>query len=118
MLPFRTMLDSISHPFVVVHEYYCIRMQYKSVVCVAGIFAVLISNLTFTTAMLIEFHLLLMTFPLLVHCRYAPVGRSFFAPPDHRDIHPLGGGREVWFGFHQSIRPSQWKMMMNIDGMS
>jgi len=49
--------------------------------------------------------------------RYAPVGRSFFAPPDHRDIHPLGGGREVWFGFHQSIRPSQWKMMMNIDGM-
>lgn len=49
--------------------------------------------------------------------RYAPVGRSFFAPPDHRDVHPLGGGREVWFGFHQSIRPSQWKMMMNIDGV-
>lgn len=47
--------------------------------------------------------------------KYAPVGRSFFAPPDNRDIHPLGGGREVWFGFHQSIRPSQWKMMMNID---
>ena len=49
--------------------------------------------------------------------RYAPVGRSFFAPPENRDIHPLGGGREVWFGFHQSIRPSQWKMMMNIDGV-
>lgn len=30
--------------------------------------------------------------------------------------HPLGGGREVWFGFHQSVRPSQWKMMLNIDG--
>ena len=29
----------------------------------------------------------------------------------------LGSGREVWFGFHQSIRPSQWKMMLNIDGM-
>ncbi len=28
----------------------------------------------------------------------------------------LGSGREVWFGFHQSIRPSQWKMMLNIDG--
>lgn len=27
-----------------------------------------------------------------------------------------GGGREVWFGFHQSVRPSQWKMMLNIDG--
>ncbi|CDW54120.1 Argonaute 1 isoform B [Trichuris trichiura] len=46
--------------------------------------------------------------------RYTPVGRSFFSPPD-RFFHPLGGGREVWFGFHQSIRPSQWKMMLNID---
>jgi hypothetical protein len=33
-----------------------------------------------------------------------------------RYYHPLGGGREVWFGFHQSVRPSQWKMMLNIDG--
>ncbi|RTG91170.1 uncharacterized protein DC041_0009888 [Schistosoma bovis] len=30
---------------------------------------------------------------------------------------PLGGGREVWFGFHQSVRPSQWRMMLNIDGL-
>lgn len=22
----------------------------------------------------------------------------------------------MWFGFHQSVRPSQWKMMLNIDG--
>ncbi|KAF7632951.1 hypothetical protein Mgra_00007654 [Meloidogyne graminicola] len=54
---------------------------------------------------------------------YTPVGRSFFsAPPlnigaqhsvDERG--GLGGGREVWFGFHQSVRPSQWKMMLNID---
>ena len=47
--------------------------------------------------------------------RYTPVGRSFFAPPDDEPYF-LGSGREVWFGFHQSIRPSQWKMMLNIDG--
>lgn len=46
---------------------------------------------------------------------YTPVGRSFFAPPEG-DPYLLGSGREVWFGFHQSIRPSQWKMMLNIDG--
>ncbi|XP_072175930.1 protein argonaute-2-like [Diadema setosum] len=46
--------------------------------------------------------------------RYTPVGRSFFSPPEEYS-HPLGGGREVWFGFHQSIRPSMWKMMLNID---
>ncbi|XP_038052098.1 protein argonaute-2-like isoform X1 [Patiria miniata] len=45
---------------------------------------------------------------------YTPVGRSFFSPPDDY-FHPLGGGREVWFGFHQSVRPSKWKMMLNID---
>ncbi|KAK6167315.1 hypothetical protein SNE40_021377 [Patella caerulea] len=45
---------------------------------------------------------------------YTPVGRSFFSQPKGYD-HPLGGGREVWFGFHQSVRPSQWKMMLNID---
>ncbi len=48
---------------------------------------------------------------------YTPVGRSFFSSPDGY-YHPLGGGREVWFGFHQSVRPSQWKMMLNIDGKS
>ncbi|VDN60348.1 unnamed protein product [Dracunculus medinensis] len=57
--------------------------------------------------------------------RYTPVGRSFFSPPlagvaqtQHLQYHSeskLGGGREVWFGFHQSVRPSQWKMMLNID---
>ncbi|ESO02016.1 hypothetical protein HELRODRAFT_65165 [Helobdella robusta] len=41
-------------------------------------------------------------------------GRSFFSPPEGYD-HPLGGGREVWFGFHQSVQPSHWKMMLNID---
>ncbi|KAI6190975.1 Protein argonaute-2 [Aphelenchoides bicaudatus] len=65
--------------------------------------------------------------------RYTPVGRSFFSPPVaagqlvhhggipgagpayHTGESKLGGGREVWFGFHQSVRPSQWKMMLNID---
>lgn len=46
---------------------------------------------------------------------YTPVGRSFFQNPDGYE-NPLGGGREVWFGFHQSVRPSQWRMMLNIDG--
>ena len=47
--------------------------------------------------------------------RWTPVGRSFFTPPEEGADSQLGGGREVWFGFHQSIRPSQWKMMLNID---
>uniref|UniRef100_A0A8C5C217 Argonaute RISC component 4 n=1 Tax=Gadus morhua TaxID=8049 RepID=A0A8C5C217_GADMO len=45
---------------------------------------------------------------------YTPVGRSFFSPPEGY-YHPLGGGREVWFGFHQSVRPAMWNMMLNID---
>lgn len=52
-----------------------------------------------------------------LHCflRLQPVGRTFFSPPEGTE-HPLGGGREVWFGFHQSVQPSHWKMMLNIDG--
>uniref|UniRef100_A0A5K3FNC3 Protein argonaute-1 n=1 Tax=Mesocestoides corti TaxID=53468 RepID=A0A5K3FNC3_MESCO len=46
---------------------------------------------------------------------YTPVGRSFFQNPEAGYDNPLGGGREVWFGFHQSVRPSQWRMMLNID---
>uniref|UniRef100_A0A8C2RM98 Eukaryotic translation initiation factor 2C 4 n=1 Tax=Capra hircus TaxID=9925 RepID=A0A8C2RM98_CAPHI len=42
------------------------------------------------------------------------LGRSFFSPPEGY-YHPLGGGREVWFGFHQSVRPAMWNMMLNID---
>jgi len=45
---------------------------------------------------------------------YTPIGRSFFSPP--KDYHPLGGGREVWYGFYQSFQPDKWKMMLNIDG--
>ena len=47
--------------------------------------------------------------------RYTPVGRSFFTASEGCS-NALGGGREVWFGFHQSVRPSLWKMMLNIDG--
>ncbi|KFM79527.1 Protein argonaute-3, partial [Stegodyphus mimosarum] len=47
--------------------------------------------------------------------KYTPVGRSFFYPPHPDDIHPLGGGREIWFGYHQSLRLGQWKPMVNID---
>ncbi|XP_039253846.2 protein argonaute-2-like [Styela clava] len=46
--------------------------------------------------------------------KYTPVGRSFFSSPE-TSTPSLGHGREVWFGFHQSMRPSQWKMMLNID---
>jgi hypothetical protein len=33
-------------------------------------------------------------------------------------FHCLGGGREVWFGYHQSLLPSQWKMTLNVDGVT
>lgn len=57
-----------------------------------------------------------MPFPTGPVCRrYTPVGRSFFTASEGCS-NPLGGGREVWFGFHQSVRPSLWKMMLNIDG--
>ncbi|KAI3380253.1 hypothetical protein SNEBB_010630 [Seison nebaliae] len=46
---------------------------------------------------------------------YTPVGRSFFSPPEAVDPVVLGGGREVWFGFHQSVKPSHWNMTLNID---
>ena len=47
--------------------------------------------------------------------KYTPVGRSFFSPPLDNIDNGLGGGREVWFGYHQSIKPSKWKMSLNID---
>ncbi|KAF8788013.1 protein argonaute-4-like [Argiope bruennichi] len=47
--------------------------------------------------------------------RATPIGRSFFYPPAPQDIHPLGGGLEIWFGYHQSTRLGQWKPLINID---
>lgn len=47
---------------------------------------------------------------------FTPVGRSFF-PLDGYGSKYLGEGCEVQFGFYQSMRPSQWKVMLvNIDG--
>uniref|UniRef100_A0A8C4R414 Uncharacterized protein n=1 Tax=Eptatretus burgeri TaxID=7764 RepID=A0A8C4R414_EPTBU len=46
--------------------------------------------------------------------RYRLVGRSFFSESMDR-VHPLGFGREVWFGFHQSLRPAMWNVMLNVD---
>ncbi|PRD30004.1 UNVERIFIED_CONTAM: Ago2 [Trichonephila clavipes] len=47
--------------------------------------------------------------------RYYPVGRSFFYPPDPQHVTPLGGGKEIWFGYHQSLRLGQWKPVVNLN---
>ncbi|KAH8033259.1 hypothetical protein HPB51_008658 [Rhipicephalus microplus] len=47
--------------------------------------------------------------------RLTPVGRSFFKPPLPNQAHSVGGGREVWFGYYTSVRPDQWKRMLNVD---
>ncbi|EDO38584.1 predicted protein, partial [Nematostella vectensis] len=48
--------------------------------------------------------------------KFTAVGRCFFPPPNGH-CHDLGGGCELWTGFYQSVRPSQWKtMLLNIDG--
>lgn len=44
-----------------------------------------------------------------------PVGRSMFMPPNQNDDCSLGGGHEVWFGYYTSVRPAQWKPMLNVD---
>eukprot|EP00158_Paraphelidium_tribonemae_P008813 Partr_v1_DN28691_c0_g1_i1_m49399 putative eukaryotic translation initiation factor 2c len=40
------------------------------------------------------------------------VGRSFFT---RNDVKSLGDGAECWMGFHQSVRPAQNKVVINID---
>lgn len=44
-----------------------------------------------------------------------PVGRSIFMPPEQGVNCSLGGGHEVWFGYYTSVRPAQWKPMLNLD---
>ena len=45
--------------------------------------------------------------------RYETVGRSFFSDRLSKD---LGGGREVWFGYFQSLRPTmRWPLALNVD---
>jgi len=48
---------------------------------------------------------------------YTPIGYSFYFPPKDNN-YPLGGGREIWFGFHQLVQPSQWTMTLTLDGNS
>ncbi|KAH7981454.1 hypothetical protein HPB49_024226 [Dermacentor silvarum] len=44
-----------------------------------------------------------------------PVGRSFFkAPPPPHKLNALDGGREVWFSYYMTVRPAQWKPMLNV----
>ncbi|GIY63117.1 hypothetical protein CDAR_492341 [Caerostris darwini] len=47
--------------------------------------------------------------------RYVPVGRSFFNTPLQDESRPLGFGKEVWFGYHQSVRLGQRTPMVNLD---
>ena len=48
---------------------------------------------------------------------FVSVGRSFFTPPVGGSGHPLGGGREAWTGYYQSVRPSMgWTITLNMDG--
>lgn len=47
--------------------------------------------------------------------RFTPVYRSFYYPPDPQNLTPFGGGLEIWFGFHQSVRICEWKPTVNLD---
>ncbi|CAN7977088.1 unnamed protein product, partial [Ixodes persulcatus] len=47
--------------------------------------------------------------------QWTTVGRSIFMPPSPRDQNSIGGGQEVWFGYYTSVRPAQWKPMLNVD---
>ncbi|XP_037522356.1 protein argonaute-2 isoform X1 [Rhipicephalus sanguineus] len=44
-----------------------------------------------------------------------PVGRSMFKAPLPNMNSSIGGGHEVWFGYHTSVRPAQWKPLLNVD---
>ncbi|KAF7089423.1 hypothetical protein CFC21_092402 [Triticum aestivum] len=46
--------------------------------------------------------------------RYLSVRRSFYSP-DIRTPQRLGDGLQSWFGFYQSIRPTQMGLSLNID---
>lgn len=44
--------------------------------------------------------------------RLIPVGRNFFSM---RKTHPLHGGKELCFGYHQAIRVGEQKLFLNVD---
>ncbi|KAM7305819.1 hypothetical protein ISCGN_015715 [Ixodes scapularis] len=48
--------------------------------------------------------------PSTVH---AMVGRSVFTPP--RNYGGIGGGLELWHGYQTSVRPAQWKPLLNVN---
>ena len=52
---------------------------------------------------------------ILFYYRFTSVGRSFFTQPRATECTPLGGGREVWYGYYQSVRPTMWSMTLNLD---
>lgn len=45
---------------------------------------------------------------------YTNVGSNFFLKQQRRAVE-LGCGKEIWFGFHQSLRACEGQMMLNID---
>ena len=45
---------------------------------------------------------------------YSTVGRNFFKRAQKSAV-DLGMGKEIWFGFHQSLRPCKRGIMLNID---
>nr|XP_042908421.1 protein argonaute-4 [Parasteatoda tepidariorum] len=46
--------------------------------------------------------------------RYVPIGRNFYHP-DIGGMHPLSGGIQIWFGYHQSTRLGQWNLTVNLN---
>ena len=42
------------------------------------------------------------------------VGRSVFRSGERQS---LGQGRELWFGYYQSVRPNMWAVDLTVDGL-
>ncbi|XP_067127263.1 LOW QUALITY PROTEIN: protein argonaute-4-like [Centruroides vittatus] len=47
-----------------------------------------------------------------------PVGSSFFTKPRIDEVVPLSGGKEIWFGHHQSIQLGKGNLMLNVDRLA
>ncbi|KAG0411466.1 hypothetical protein HPB47_011421 [Ixodes persulcatus] len=56
------------------------------------------------------FDIILRYGPSTVH---AVVGRSVFTPP--RNYGGVGGGLELWHGYQTSVRPAQWKPLLDVN---
>ena len=53
---------------------------------------------------------------LHIFLRLFSVGHNFFSQPGPGEHHWLGEGREVWFGYYQSVQPDMWTVALNVDG--